>query len=121
MHPIRPAPLRHAGSEGSSRPVLRLRVGTAETRVAVIGRPVKLEMAVRTILRIIHCVLRLISRGIDECKRLAVYTILPPEEQRSGCPKHSSSATPPFRNSKTLELQHHRIIRTDNPEHLCLA
>jgi len=44
----------------------------------VIGRPVKLEMAVRSI----HGVLRLISRWIDECKRLAAHAILLPEGNR---------------------------------------
>lgn len=60
-------PRRHAGFQGSSRPVLSLRVGTVETPVAVVCGPVVFIMAVGFVDRI----LGLISTRIDERKRLA--------------------------------------------------
>ena len=84
-HPIRSAPFGHAGFQRSSRHVLRFRIGTAKTRVAVIGVPAIFVVAIR----VIHRVLRLISRGIDEGKRLARHSC-PSAHAVSGCPKYSS-------------------------------
>jgi hypothetical protein len=66
MSLVESAPRRHARLESVSRAVLSLGVSSIEPMIAMFGRPVKLIIAIG----VVHSVLCLVSRRIDERERL---------------------------------------------------
>jgi hypothetical protein len=73
MHLVGSSPDRHAGLQDGSCAILSLGIRGSESVIPVVGRPIEFVVAVA----FVDGVLRLISRGVDECERLAHNRLLP--------------------------------------------